>query len=148
MKHIGILTMVLCALILAGCGSNANGNGNINGTWTASLMNSNGSPALAFNTSFMQGSGSDLNVVNFSFTTSGSCFASQQTTETGSFGLSGNFNGSVQGAFSMTVQTTGVEKDQLTLQGTVTNGKITGTWSLTGTLASCTGNGNFTMTAM
>jgi hypothetical protein len=110
-------------------------------------MNSNGSPVFAFNTSFVQGNGSNLNVVNFSFTSSGSCFASQPTTETGSFGLTGNFNGNVEGTFAMTIQTTGSEKGQLMLQGTVSNGKITGTWSLTGTPTSCSGNGNFTMTA-
>jgi hypothetical protein len=145
MKHIGILGTLLFVLILTGCGG-SNSGGNINGNWTAALTDTNGTPALAFTTSFMEGSGSNLNVVNFSFTTSGSCFGSQQTTETGSFGLGGNFNGNVEGTFAMTIQTTGVEKDILTLQGTVGNGKITGTWSLTGTLASCTGNGNFTMT--
>ena len=144
MKQIIILGTFLFAIILAGCGSG--GSGNINGNWTATLMNTNSTPVLAFSTSFMQGSGNNLNVVNFSFTSSGSCFGSQPTTETGSFGLTGNFNGNVEGTFAMTIQTTGVEKDQLTLQGTVSNGKITGTWSLTGTLASCTGNGNFTMT--
>jgi hypothetical protein len=133
------------ALVLAGCGSGA-GNGNINGTWTATLMNSGGTPTFAFQTAFTQGSGSNLNVVNFSFTTPGNCFASQQTTATGSFSLTGNFNGNVSGAFGMTIETTGAEKDVLTLQGTVNKGQITGTWTLTGTLASCTGSGNFTMT--
>jgi len=146
MRQSGIIGVVVLALVLAGCGNGAGG-GNINGSWTATLMNTEGTPAFAFQTSFTQGSGSNLNVVNFSFTTSGNCFASQQTTETGSFSLTGNFNGNVSGAFAMTIETTGSEKDILTLQGTVNNGKITGTWTLTGTLASCTGNGNFTMTA-
>ena len=86
-----------------------------------------------------------MNVVNFTFTTPGACFDSQQTTETGSFSLSGNFNGSVSGSFGMTIKTTGGTDDVLTLQGTVNNGRITGTWTLTGG-ASCTGNGSFTMT--
>jgi len=146
MRQTGIIGVVAFALVMAGCGG-SNGTSNINGNWTATLTTSGGTPALAFNTSFTQGSGTTLNVVNFSFTTSGSCFGSQQVTETGSFGFTGNFNGHVSGEFGMTVETTGVEKDVLTLQGTVNNGKITGTWTLTGTLASCTGSGNFTMTA-
>jgi len=146
MTHTGLITAIIVALLLAGCGNGAS-NGNINGTWNATLMNTAGSPEFAFQTSFSQGSGSNLNVVNFSFTTAGNCFASQQTTQTGSFSLMGNFNGSVSGAFAMTIQTTGSEKDTLSLQGTVNNGKITGTWTLNGTLASCTGNGSFTMTA-
>ena len=145
MRQTGIMAVVLFATVLASCGG-GNGRGNINGNWTATLTNADGTPALAFNTSFMQGSGTALNVVNFSFTTSGSCFGSQQTTETGSFALTGNFNGNVSGAFTMTIATTAVEKDALTLQGMVNNGKITGTWSLTGTLSSCTGGGSFTMT--
>jgi hypothetical protein len=148
MKQTGIIGVVVLALVLAGCGNGmGGGSGNINGSWTATLMSTQGTPTFAFQTSFTQGSGSNLNVVNFSFTTPGNCFASQQTTETGSFSLTGNFNGNVSGTFGMTIETTGTEKDILTLQGTVNNGKITGTWTLNGTLTSCSGNGNFTMTA-
>jgi len=133
-------------MILSGCGMNSRA-GNINGNWAATLTNTNGTPNLAFQTSFTQGSGSNLNVVNFSFTTSDECFASQKVTETGSFTLSGNFNGQVTGTFDMTITATGgAAEGMLTLQGTVNNGQITGTWTLTGTAVGCTGNGNFTMT--
>jgi hypothetical protein len=33
----------------------------------------------------------------------------------------------------------------LTLNGTLTNSTIMGTWTLTGLTSGCTGNGNFTM---
>jgi len=36
----------------------------------------------------------------------------------------------------------------LTLQGTVNNNAITGTWTLTGLTPGCTGSGNFTLTRM
>ncbi len=143
MKQIGIVATLVFALVTGGCGMGHDG-GNINGNWTATLMNTGGTPTFAFTTSFTQSSGSDLNVVNFTFTTPGSCFDSQQTTETGSFSLAGNFNGQVSGSFGMTIRTTGATDDVLTLQGTVNNGRITGTWTLTGS-TSCTGNGNFTM---
>jgi len=144
MRQVGIVGLVAFALVLSGCGMNGGG-GNINGSWAATLMNGAGNPTFAFTTSFTQSNGSTLNIVNFTFTTPGNCFDSQQTTETGSFSLSGNFNGSVSGSFQMTIRTTGSADDVLTLQGMVNNGKITGTWTLTGS-TSCTGNGSFTMT--
>jgi hypothetical protein len=111
------------------------------------LTNADGSPAFAFTTSFTQSSGSDLTITNFNFSTSGSCFGSDPVTETGSFGLSGNFNGNVSGAFGMTIAATNNPADVLTLQGTVTNGKITGKWTLVGS-ASCSGNGDFSINRM
>jgi hypothetical protein len=86
-----------------------------------------------------------LNVVNFSFTTSDACFASDQVTETGSFGFGGDFQGHVTGTFGMVISSTGSDQAVLTLQGTVKNGTITGTWTLTGTTGACSGNGQFTM---
>jgi hypothetical protein len=147
MKQAVVIVAVVFSLVLSGCGGmNSSNSGNINGNWTATLNNSSGAPTLAFTTSFTQGSGSNLNVVNFSFTTSGQCFADRSVTETGSFGLSGNFNGQVSGSFGMTIAATGGSDDgTLTLDGTVSNGRITGTWTLTGTATGCTGNGSFTM---
>jgi hypothetical protein len=143
MKRFGIIATMVFALIMGGCGMNGS-NGNINGNWTATLTGTQGSPTFDFTTSFTQSSGSELNIVNFSFTTSGGCFESQQTSETGSFSLTGNFNGNVSGSFAMTIRSTNGTDDVLTLQGTVSNGKITGTWTLSGS-ASCTGNGTFIM---
>ena len=146
MKFIGIACTLVLAVGLVGCGG-GNSSGNINGNWSAMLTNADGSPAFAFTTSFTQASGSDLTVTNFNFSTSGSCFGSDPVTETGSFGLTGNFNGNVSGTFGMTITATNNPSDILTLQGTVNNGKITGTWTLTGSV-SCSGNGNFTINRM
>ena len=146
MKFIGIACTLILAVAMAGCGG-GNSSGNINGSWSAMLTNADGAPAFSFTTSFTQASGTRVNITNFSFTTSGSCFESQQVTETGSFGLSGNFNGNVSGGFGMTITATNNPSDVLTLQGTVSNGKITGTWTLAGG-ASCSGNGTFAMTRM
>jgi len=54
----------------------------------------------------------------------------------------GNFNGPVSGSFQYTIR--GAEGNVLSLNGTVQNGQITGTWTLTGAIG-CSGNGNFTM---
>ncbi|GAC1431180.1 MAG: hypothetical protein NVS1B11_12690 [Terriglobales bacterium] len=142
MKQVGIALILCAGLILAGCSSSSNNN-NINGNWTASLTNPDGSPAFAFTTS-LQSSGSVVSGTNLSFTTSSNCFASGST-ETGSFNLSGNFNGSVTGSFGLTIQSGTPSGNTLTLKGAVKSNTIVGTWNLTGTTAGCTGSGNFTM---
>jgi hypothetical protein len=144
MKQIAVISTLVFSLILSGCGTNS-GTGNINGTWSAMLTDTSGGAVLAFTTSFTQGSGTNLNVVNFSFTTSDACLASDQVTETGSFGFGGDFQGHVTGTFGMVISSTGTDQAVLTLQGTVKNGTITGTWTLTGTTGTCSGNGVFTM---
>lgn len=143
-KSFGMIVLLLLGLATTGCSSNTN-SGTINGTWTANLTNADGSPAFAFTTDFTQQSGSSISVTNFKFTTSGSCFTSA-TSETGSFGLTGTFNGNVAGTFGMTISTLfpAATNNVLTLQGTVAGNTITGTWTLTG-ITGCTGNGNFTV---
>ncbi len=145
MKFLAVVGILIFGMLLSACGNNHSGN--INGNWSAMLTNSDGTPAFAFTTSFTQASGSTLNVTHFSFTSSGSCFGNQPVTETGSFGLTGNFNGNVSGAFGMTISETNNPSDVLTLQGTVNNNTISGTWTLAGS-ASCAGSGTFTMTRM
>jgi len=151
MKQFAIPAILASVVALAACGSgNTSNSGTINGNWNASLTNPDSSPAFAFTASLAASNGSStLTISNFSFTTAGSCFTSQ-TTETGTFGLAGNFNGNVSGSFGMQISTTfpGSPNNVLTLQGTVNNNTITGTWNLTGVQAGCTGSGNFTMNKM
>jgi len=80
MKLSAIALLLSLVFTLAGCGGGSHP-GNINGNWTATLTNPNGDTAFAFTTNFTQGSGSNLNIVTFQFTTSGSCF-SGPTSET------------------------------------------------------------------
>lgn len=149
-KQIGMIVLLALGFTLAGCGSSSMGSnsGNINGTWTAALTNPDGSPAFSFSTTFTQGSSSTLSVTDFTFTSTGSCFASEQTSQTGSFSLSGNFSGNVAGTFGMMITTmsTGT-KNVLTLQGSVAGNTISGTWTLTGATG-CSGNGSFTINRM
>jgi hypothetical protein len=133
-----MIVLMLFALTMSGCGSNnGTGPGNINGTWFATLTDT----SYNFSTTFTQGSGSTLSVTQFTFTSTAPCFASETTTEMGSFSLSGNFNGSVQGTFGMTI--TGTTRNVLTLTGTVMGNTISGNWTLTG--GGCSGNGTFTI---
>jgi hypothetical protein len=148
--HKLVTTFVVMALAIAmtGCSSSSNGSTNINGNWSASLTNSpTGSPIYTFSTTFTETSGGGVSVTNFTFNSSnGSCLTGQ-TTETGSFTLSGNFNGSVMGTFGMTITSQDAGgQDVLTLQGGVSpNNTITGNWSVTGTTA-CVGQGTFVIT--
>jgi hypothetical protein len=150
-NNTGVLTIVLgLVLILGGCGnsnSTNSGNGNVNGNWTATLTNPDSTPAFAFTTTFTQMSGSSVNVTNFTFTTASPCFVSGET-ETGSFILSGNFSGSVAGAFQLTIKSGNPSGDTLTLNGTANNNTITGTWTLVGISSGCSGSGNFVVTKM
>lgn len=148
MKRATLAVMIALTLVLAGCGnSNSPNSGNINGSWSATLTNTNNSPAFTFTTTFTQMSGSDVNVTNLSFTTSSPCFVSGET-ETASFALSGNFSGNVTGGFQLTIKSGNPSGNTLTLQGTVQNNTITGTWTLVGISSGCTGSGNFVVTRM
>lgn len=147
MKQFSIALLLAVGLALVGCGSNNNNPANINGTWNATLLSNGNTTNFNFGTSLKVNSDGSLSVTNFNFTTSSSCFASGET-ESGSFTLSGNFNGNVNGQFGMTVQSGTPAGNTLALTGTVSNGNtITGNWTLTGS-SGCTGNGTFTMTKM
>jgi hypothetical protein len=146
-KSIGMTVLFALALATVGCGSGSNSSTNINGNWSASLTSTpGGAPIYTFTTTFAETSGGGVSVTSFTLNSSnGSCFTGQ-TTETGSFTLSGNFSGSVTGTFGMTItsQDTGGQ-DVLALQGGVgPNNTLTGNWSVTGTTA-CVGQGSFTI---
>jgi hypothetical protein len=142
MKKLAVAWLVALVLTLVGCGSNDHHQGNINGTWTAVLTDTN----FNFATSLVVNSNGSLNVSQFSFSTSGPCFVSGET-ESGSFTLTGDFNGNVTGQFGFTVMSGSPSGNTLTLTGTANGNTITGMWSLTGGVG-CTGSGTFTMTKM
>ncbi|HET6175845.1 MAG TPA: hypothetical protein VFE61_02860 [Candidatus Sulfotelmatobacter sp.] len=145
MKHFVVALLLVVGLTLVGCGSNAHNSGNINGTWNATLTDSNNASVFTFGTSLTVNGDGSLSISNFQFTTASPCFVSGET-ETGSFTLSGNFNGNVTGAFGFTVQSGIPAGNMLTLSGTANGNTISGMWTLTG--SGCTGTGAFTMTKM
>ncbi|HXM23365.1 MAG TPA: hypothetical protein VN948_19065 [Terriglobales bacterium] len=147
MKQFGIAIVLALGLVLAACGGgNSSSSATVTGNWTATLTNTDGTPALfGFTTSLTQSSGTVVTGTNLSFTTSNTCFTSGGS-QTGSFVLSGNFNGNITGTFQLTITSGTPPGNTLTLQqGMVNNNTISGTWTLTGT-GGCTGAGNFTMT--
>ena len=144
MKNLAVAMLLLVGMIAVGCGSNNNNSSNINGNWTASLTNGSGAQAFNFGTNIIVNSDGTLSFTSFSFTTNSSCFSSGET-ESGTFGLMGNFNGNVNGTFGMTVSSSQPSGNTLVLNGTVSGKTIKGTWTLTGS-AGCSGTGNFVMT--
>lgn len=149
MRHFGCVILLALAAALSGCGGGSNDAGTLNGNWSAALSNTDGTPAFTFNTTLNQSSNSSsLTVTNFTFSTTGGCFTGD-TTQSGAFAFSGNFNGNVTGTFSMNISTVfpTPPNNVLTLQGTVNGGTIAGNWTLTG-LTGCTGSGTFSMTQM
>jgi hypothetical protein len=142
-----VCLVFVCTAALVGCGSGSNhSSGNINGNWTATLTDSNSNPVFVFTTSLTANNGSStLNVTNFTFTTNDASCSISGGTETGSFTVSGDFNGNVTGQFQLQVTAGSPANADLTLTGTVNGNTISGTWSLTGGTG-CSGSGNFTMT--
>jgi hypothetical protein len=147
MKQFAVAALLVLSLMLIGCGSNNSMPSNINGTWNASLMSTGGGPAvLAFGMGLKVNGDGSLVISNFSFNTSSPCFVSGET-ESGSFTLSGNFNGQVNGTFGFNVLSGNPAGNTLTLSGTASGNTISGTWTLAGGTG-CSGSGTFTMTKM
>ena len=144
MKWLAVTFVVFITLALIGCGSSSSNSSNIDGNWNATLISGGNQTVFTFGTSLKVNGDGSLSVSNFSFTTNSPCFVSDET-ESGSFTLSGNFNGMVNGKFGFTVQSGSPPGNTLALSGTANGNTISGTWTLTGTGA-CTGNGTFTMT--
>src|SRR5579863_5298072 len=145
MKQFVVAILFVISMALIGCGSNSSNSNNVNGNWNASLVSGGNAPVFAFGTTMtVNNSNGSAAFTNFSFTTNSSCFTSGET-ETGSFTLSGDFNGNVNGKFGMTVQSGTPSGNALALVGTVNGNTITGSWTLTGS-STCTGSGTFTMT--
>jgi hypothetical protein len=146
MKSLALALLLGLGLTLAGCGSDKQ-SGNINGNWTATLSDTGGAQMFAFSTSLQAtGNSGTVTINNFHFSTNSACFVSDET-ESGTFALTGNFNGNVSGQFGMSILSGSPGGNSLTLTGTVSGNTMSGTWILAGS-SGCTSNGNFTMTRM
>jgi hypothetical protein len=147
MKSLAVVLCLGLGLTRAGCGSSNRQSGNINGNWTATLTDTGGTQMFAFSTALQAtGNNGSVTINNFRFTTNSNCFVSDET-ESGTFALTGDFNGNVSGQFGMSVLSGSPGGNTLTLTGTISGNTMSGTWVLAGS-PGCTGNGSFTMTRM
>lgn len=165
MKKLAIPVLLVAAAVLFGCNvprtdiSSTSTSGNwearlTGGTQEASLLN--------FTTAFNVVNGGPLSITGFSFINQGACFATGLSTESesGNASFVTSSNGQVTGTFTMTVSAvpagnslvlngnlTGTSNGTTTSVGTLSNGVVVGTWTLTGGNgdASCAGTGNFVM---
>jgi hypothetical protein len=136
-KVTGVTVLLVLGLTMAGCGSSA-ARGNINGNWTATLANADGSIFSQFSATFTEGSGGNLSITNLTFTTPGPCEFS------GGWGAAGSF-APTNGTFGMSMAAENVGGPMLSVQGTLSNDRITGTWSASGLVPPCSGSGTFTI---
>jgi hypothetical protein len=143
MRQFAIVLISSLVLMLGACGSGSSNN--INGNWSATLTNPDGTTVFSFTTSLSQSNSTTLSGSNLTFSTATPCF-SAISSETGGFTLTGNTSGVTTGNFELTVQSATPSGNVLTMTGTLSNNTITGSWSLTGVTSGCTGSGNFTMT--
>jgi hypothetical protein len=148
MNRVGVVFLILLASLLVACGSTRPPKV-IDGMWNANLQNPDNTSAYTFSTTLNQGTGSTVAVINFVFTASAPCFGSS-TGQTATFSATGHAGGYQTGPFSMNISAAsgGAVENVLSLSGTRNaDGKISGTWTLTGG-AGCSGSGNYSMQAL
>ncbi len=67
MKQFAAALLLAVGLTLVGCGSSSSNPNNINGTWNATLTDSNNVQAFTFSTMLVVNSGGSLTISNFTF---------------------------------------------------------------------------------
>ena len=148
MKLVGMILLLSLAALQVACGSSHPAK-KIDGVWNANLQNFDSSSAYKFSATLTQNGGSTVDVSGFLFMASAPCFPFT-TGQTATFSAMRHSGGYEIGPFAMHISTTfgtGTE-NVLTLDGTrAPDGKISGTWSLTGS-PDCTGTGTYTMQAL
>ena len=148
MKKLAILSLLVLAMTVNGCGNSSTpttATTTGSGTWEAQLTGGTGDASvLNFVTTFSVNGDGSLSVTGFTFLTTGSCFVSGETA-TGTSTLTTSGTGVVSGPVSYTVTSGTPAGNTLSLSGTENGTTITGTWTLTGGNG-CSGAGSFTMT--
>lgn len=166
MKKLALLAL-LAELAVGGCGTSSSStsivNTTANGTWEATLTGGSGEASLLnFVTQFTVTDQGPLTINSLAFfnASPNACFVTglNEENETGSASFGTNSNGTVVGTLKLVITSVNPPGNTLTLKGTLTgtsngttsttgvlsNGAVTGTWTLTGA-SGCTGGGNFLM---
>ncbi|SRR5579862_197901 len=166
MKKLAILTLLALELAVGGCGNTPPTNiinTETNSNWEAQLIGGKGEASkLSFVTAFAVANTAPLTISQIGFINSNACFQVGQNfvTANGSATLTTASNGAVTGtltynalsettsnALSLTGNLTGTSNGTTGTTGTLSNGVVTGTWTLTGGQGdpSCVGQGTFIM---
>ena len=167
MKKLAILLGLALELAVCGCGNNKPNsvtNTSTSGNWEAQLIDGTGQASLLnFVVAFSVTNNGPLDITGFGFFNQGSCFDTglNKQTENGNASFTTDTTGHVTGTLDLTVnssstgsvlkltgQLTGTSNGTTTTTGTLSNGVVVGTWSLSagqGSASSCTGSGTFVM---
>jgi hypothetical protein len=171
MKKLAFLVVLALELAVCGCGSNTiaplTTNTATSGNWEAQLTGGAAQASLLnFITAFSVTNGGPLDITGFHFFNVGKCFAigaidTPASDETGTATLITGSANQVTGTLNFKVTSitpagntltmsgtlTGTSNGTPTTTGTLSNGVVVGTWTLTGGAgdASCAGAGNFIM---
>jgi hypothetical protein len=173
MKKLAFLIALALELAVCGCGTHTIANTTpattTSGSWEAQLTGgADQASLLNFVTAFSLNNNNTvtsgpLTITGFGFINAGKCFANgvNGSTETGNATLVTSSADQVTGSLSFKVVSvtpagntltmsgnlTGTSNGTVTTAGTLSNGVVVGTWSLSGGAGdpSCTGSGNFLM---
>jgi hypothetical protein len=153
MKKLAILVALALELAVCGCGASKNTSTETNtstaGNWEAQLQGGTQQASLLnFVVAFSVTNSGPLDITGFSFFNGGACFTNgvNQSTETGNASFTTASNGNVTGTLNLTVNSvnpagnvlsltgnlTGTSSATTGVAGTLSNGVVVGTWSLTG----------------
>lgn len=169
MKKFALIVLLVAEMVVCGCGNSTPTNvtnTQATGNWEARLTGGSDQTALMnFVTTFSVVDQGPLSITGFGFFNSGACFATGTTAETvtGNANFGTNSSNQVSGTLSLTITSTtnqsvlllsgnltGTSNGTTTTTGTLSNGVVVGSWTLTpGSAASstCTGirQGDFIM---
>jgi len=136
--------LLVTAIVLAGCGNSKNES--LYGTWSATLMTGQANtPNLAFTAGFYPGTSGGVNTGNFRITTGNGCFGPDTQVNTS---MSASETDLSMALMSAATDESGVVvgSSVISLQGSMVNGSVSGTWTMTSPVALCNASGNLTMT--
>jgi hypothetical protein len=152
MKKFALLALVALELAVCGCGTSGGSSNETNtqatGNWEAQLTGGTDQASLLnFVTSFTVTNSGPLDITGFGFFNAGACFTTGANAEnvSGNADFTTNSTNQVTGTLSLTITSTtngsvltlnagtltGTSNGTSTTTGTLSNGVVVGTWSLT-----------------
>jgi hypothetical protein len=136
--------LLASVIVLAACGNSKNES--IYGNWSATLMTGQTATAnLAFTAGFYPATSGGVDTNNFRITKGNGCFGPDTKANSS---MSASETDLTMGLMSAATDDSGVVvgSSVISLQGSMADGSVSGTWTMTSPLAICNGGGNFTMT--
>ena len=140
MKRLRTMLTVALLLLTASCGD-----WTINGKWKATLKAKDGSTFSVISMTLHDNGNGTVTITNLTFLTPTPCFP-DGTTSSGSWSLFFVYGTGWSGDLALVIQSSSTDST-LTMNTTIGafDSEADGKWTVTGSTAGCTGNGNFHM---